>query len=80
MSDDYFMWKMFGCACGTIIYGLGGLVIGAIAGPVSGVITGFATDNPLIGTIVGFSVVISCIIIGGKIGCIIGSRWIKKPR
>ena len=41
MSRDYeHIGQGFGCSVGTIIGGLGGLVIGAIAGPVSEVITG----------------------------------------
>ena len=57
---------------------MGGLVIDLIAIPISALITDFITDNQsIINTIAG-SVGISCPLIGGVIGCIIGILYIIK--
>ena len=55
-----------------------GLEIDLIAIPLSALITSFITDNQSIVNIIAESVGISCPLIGGIVGCIIGILYIIK--
>ena len=55
-----------------------GMVIDLITIPLSAIIANFITDNQSIINIVAESVGISCPLIGGVIGCIIGILYIIK--
>ena len=57
---------------------MGCMVIDLIAIPISAIITSFITDNQSIANIITSSVGISCPLIGGIIGCIIGILYIIK--
>ena len=78
MPRNYNLIKKIVINIYIIIGIMGGMVINLITIPLFTLITSFITDNQFIANIITNSVGISCPLIGGIIGCIIGILYIIK--